>query len=85
MSKKTGWIIVILMVLLALALIYIIYLEGTKYVVQKQVSVFQQGAQVGYEQAVVQIVQQAATCNQVPLRVGNQTINIIAVDCLNQQ
>ena len=81
MEKKTGWIILMLVVLLALALIYIIYSEGTKYVVQKQVSVFQQGAQAGYEQAIIQIVQQAATCNEVPLRVYNNTMVIKAVGC----
>jgi len=44
--------------------------------------VFTQGLQQGYEQAIIQVVQQAATCEQVPLRVEDQTINIIAVDCL---
>lgn len=36
----------------------------------------------GYEFAILQIAQAAAQCQQVPLRVGNQTLNIIAVDCL---
>jgi len=37
-----------------------------------------------HEQAVVQVAQMAATCEQVPLNVQNQTINMIAVDCLQQ-
>jgi|TARA_Y100000310_G_C20631732_1_gene789012 hypothetical protein len=50
---------------------------------QGQLSVFQSGAQYGYEQAIVQVAQQAVTCQPVPLSVQNQTINLIAVDCLN--
>jgi len=37
---------------------------------QEQLGIFQQGAQYG--------------CEQVPLRVENQTINMVAVDCLRQ-
>ena len=36
----------------------------------------------GYQQAVSYIVQQVSTCQQVPIAVGNQTINIVAVECL---
>lgn len=85
MSKKlTTIVIVLLLILLALSLGYIGYSEYSKRQVEKQISVYQQGAQAGYEQAFVQIVQQVATCQQVPLRIRNQTINIIAVDCLKQ-
>jgi len=41
-------------------------------------------AQYGYSQAILTIAQQAATCQQVPLMVGNETINIIWIDCLQQ-
>lgn len=37
-----------------------------------------------HEQVVVQIVGMAVSCEQVPLRVENQTINMIAVDCLQK-
>lgn len=47
-----------------------------------QLEIFQEGAQYGYEQAVVQVVQLAVTCEPVPLRIENQTLNMIAVDCL---
>ena len=49
-----------------------------------KLEIFQQGAQYGYEQAVVQAVQLAVTCEQVPFRIENQTLNMIAVDCLQQ-
>lgn len=38
----------------------------------------------GTQYAVLTIAQQAATCQQVPLTVGNQTIHLIAVECLQQ-
>ena len=31
---------------------------------------------------VLEPLHRASTCNQVPLRLGNQTMNIIWVDCL---
>ena len=43
---------------------------------------YQQGAQDGYEQGIIQVAQQALTCQEVPLRIENQTISLIAVDCL---
>ena len=38
----------------------------------------------GVEYAVFTIMQQAATCQIVPLTLGNQTIVIVAVDCLQE-
>lgn len=37
----------------------------------------------GIQYAIFSIMQAAAKCQQVPLVFGNQTINIIAVECLN--
>ena len=42
------------------------------------------GYNQGYNDAIVQIAQQAVTCQQVPLTIGNQSINMIAVGCLQQ-
>lgn len=49
---------------------------------QKDIAIFQQGGQTGYQQAIVDIINRALTCEQVPLFVQNQTINLIAVECL---
>lgn len=51
---------------------------------EKEIEIFQQGAQYGFESAVVQAVQLAVTCEKVPFRIENQTIDMIAVDCLSQ-
>ena len=73
---------------MAIALIvavgYIIadWYQGVK--VEEQNSFFQQGAQFGYQQAVLQLLQQASTCQQVPVTMDNVTLNLIAVECLQQ-
>ena len=50
----------------------------------KQNNLMLQGAQIGAQQAIIAIAQQVAQCNQVPLIIGNQSITIVAVDCLQQ-
>ena len=39
----------------------------------------------GVQYAIFSIMQQAAQCQTVPLTFGNQTINLIAVECLQMQ
>ena len=51
---------------------------------EREMEVFQQGAQYGYEQAIIQVAGKAAGCEQVPLISQNQSINIVAVECLQQ-
>lgn len=82
--QKQTWVIIILVILLVGAGCYIGIIKWNALQQEKQLGIFQQGAQYGYEQAVIQIAQQSATCQQVPLKVENQTINIVAVDCLQQ-
>lgn len=77
-----------IMVLAILLIGSFVYIGVKKYngaEQEKQLEIFQQGAQYGYEQAVIQVAQMAVSCEQVPLNIQNQTINMIAVDCLSQQ
>ena len=83
MSKQTI-VVVVLLVLLLGALGYIGYNYYTASKTAQQNTLLQTGAQYGYQQAVVDLAQLAVTCQQVPIRVENQTINMIAVDCLRQ-
>ncbi len=84
MQKKLSKVVIILAILLIIAVGYIAVDKYSAAKQKEELGIFQQGAQYGYEQAIVQVAQQAATCQQVPLRIGNQTINIIAVDCLQK-
>lgn len=74
-----------LIVLLVLALGYIGYSEYSDWKQAQDLSFYQQGAQLGYEQAIGQLYQSAVTCQQVPLTLNNQTINLVAVECLQQK
>ncbi len=84
-EEKTKRIMVILTIALVLAIGYIVVMKYNLAQQQKQFEIFQEGIQEGQKQAVFQIAQIAATCQQVPLRLeNNKTINLIAVDCLQQ-
>jgi len=74
-----------LAVLLILAAVYIGLDKYNKTKQEEQFALFQQGMQAGFEQAVTQLVKQVATCQQVPITFQNQTINVIAVECLKNQ
>jgi len=65
---------IIILLLIIVAYAFIINPAITSYVIKEQSK--------GYEYAIIQIAQQASTCKQVPLIIGNQTINIIDVRCL---
>lgn len=78
----------IILFLAAALLISLAYIAVTRYEEARQTeqtNIFQQGMQAGYQQAIIQTMQQASTCQHVPLYAGNITLKIIAVDCLKQQ
>jgi len=76
--------ILVLLFLLIISVGYIAFDKIRETKLQEQMEIYEQGAQYGYEQAIIQIVQQAVTCNEVPLRVENETINMIASECLKK-
>ena len=80
--NKQGKITLILGILFILAIGYIVVDKYSNYKQEKNLGIYNQGAQYGYEQAIIQVAQQVATCQQIPLKVQDQTINIVAVDCL---
>lgn len=69
-------VLVLLVVVLGVLVIYAFVLRPAMngYIVKSQND--------GVQYAVLSIMQAAAKCQQVPLTFGNQTINIIAVECL---
>lgn len=83
-GKKRKWLVPVLVILLIIAVSYIALVKYNAWKQEKDLGIFQQGAQYGYEQAVIQIAGMAVSCEQVPLRIENQTINMIAVECLQQ-
>jgi len=83
--KKPKLIIIILILVIAVLAGLVIYLLAIKpaisgYIVKNQIT----GYNKGVEDAVITIMQQAATCQQVPLIFGNQTMNMVWVECFQQ-
>jgi len=72
----------ILAVLLAIALIYMGCSMYQNRQLVKQNAAANYGYQVGYGTAVSSLMQEAATCQAVPVTLGNQTMNLVAVECL---
>jgi hypothetical protein len=77
-KQKTA--LIVLGLLLFLAVGYIIFTEYSAWNYTKQLKIYQEG----YRNAIFQIAQQAISCQEIPLNIENQTINIIAVECLQQ-
>lgn len=81
-KQKSNVVVLVLIVLLVLALGYIGYGKYFAWKQNSDLTKFQMGAQYGYEQAITQLFGQIQTCQQVPIFYNNQTINLIAVECL---
>lgn len=85
-GDKQKLLIWTLAVLLVLAVGYIGYGVYQNVKSQQQMGLIQAGAQYGYEQAFLQIMQRAAACQgAVPVIYGNATLNLFAVECLQAQ
>ncbi len=85
MKEKNTWFVIVLAILLAAALIYIGVEKYSDWKADRDNTIYQQGIQYGYQQTVLQIANSASTCQQVPLVVGNQTMNVIWINCLQPQ
>ncbi len=81
--EKHKQIILLLLFLLVITIAHVAFDYRDDNVENNQEEL-QLAAQQGYEQAIVQIIERAVTCEQVPLFISNQTINMIAVECLQQ-
>ncbi len=84
MKEKNVWVIAALVVLLLAAVAYIAIDKYSDKKVERDNLIYQQGVQAGYQQTVIQIANSVSSCQQVPLVVGNRTVNIVWIDCLNQ-
>ncbi len=83
--KKQKILIIVLAILLIILGCYIIISEIQQSEKEKQIQFYNIGLQEGYEQAVIQIFQYASTCQELPISYDNQTINLIAVECLQSE
>lgn len=83
--KKQKEIIIVLIALLVVAGGYIALDKYNEGQLREKNEIARSAALIGYEQAIIEIARMAATCQFVPLIVQNQTINLVAVECLTSQ
>lgn len=86
--KNQKTIIIVMGVLLAIAMIFIVATQIRAYNIEKAAEeqvMMNQAAQEGYTTAIRELMQQASTCNPVPVFADNVTLNLVAVECLQQQ
>lgn len=82
--NKQKWLIIVLSFLLVIAMVFIIVTQIQQYNQRKSIEIYQIGIQAGYETAIMQLMDQLATCQAVPVFSDNTTINVIAVECLQE-
>ena len=78
-------IIIGLIVLLIVAGIYIAVLRVQAYNEGQAEESYKKGIQFGYEMSIKQLLSEMEGCKPVPVHADNLTINVIAVECLEQQ
>jgi hypothetical protein len=71
------WILGIIVVGLLLLLAYIFLVKPALN------GLVVEGYYMGQEEAVSSIIEYAKTCQQLPLTYANETVNLIAVNCLS--
>ncbi|MBI2042796.1 hypothetical protein HYT25_00205 [Candidatus Pacearchaeota archaeon] len=79
--NKTAIVISILVILVLILGTLVVY----SFVLKPVVSGYVVNSQnQGVQYAILTIMQQASTCQEVPLTFGNQTMRLIWIDCLQQ-
>ena len=75
-SKLVIIVLVSVVIFLALVVVYAFVIQPA--INGLMIQAYNEGAQT----AIIQIAQQSSTCQQVPLIIGNQTVNLVDVRCL---
>lgn len=85
MKDNKTMVIWVLAVVLVLVLGYMGYAMYQNYRANQQNQILQYGAQLGYQQAndeVAVLLQPILSCQTVPVMLGNVSVNLVAVECL---
>jgi hypothetical protein len=87
--NKQKILTIVMAILLVAAIVYIVINKWQQANHEKELGdyqkeVYQEGMEEGFRQAILEIMQRLSTCQSVPLYAGNTTINVIAVECLQQ-
>lgn len=85
--QNPNYIKLFLTISIIIILILSFFIFQTNYQNKKQtreLQIYQQGLQQGFEQAIVQLIFESRSCQPVPVFAGNVTANLIDVGCLKQ-
>ncbi len=73
----------ILILILVIIVVLLLGLIGYVFLIKPAINgLIIQGYNQGVTSSVTYLMQQAATCQPIPVSIGNQTVNLIAVECL---
>lgn len=78
-------IIIIISFLIGLIIVLSSSIGYEKYAqtkIEKEQTIYRQGINDGVNAIVIQIMQQASTCQKVSLKANNQTMEVVSVSCL---
>ena len=85
MNKKLKISLIVLVIIVLLVVGYFGVKAYKTLRAEKNEMIFEQGFTYGYTSAVMQIMNISETCQPFPVYLGNQTKNLISIDCLNFQ
>ncbi len=77
MDKKTKIIVGVLLAAVVVLAGIVVYGYSMGWLVTQQQAAYT----IGYQQAIVDVVQNSLNCNAVPLTIGNQTFGLVNVAC----
>jgi flagellar basal body-associated protein FliL len=83
-DKKKLWKTIIIVVVV-LGILVGGFFAFNAYQEKRDLESMRYGFNIGYSQAIIQLMNMSLSCQPVPLYAGNSTIEVIAVDCLQQQ
>ena len=77
-------IIAVLAILLLIAIVFVVVDKVQENNAKKELAVKQEAFKLGYEQSVADLMNNAATCNPVNLKLQNYTMEVVSVECLKK-
>jgi len=84
-KKVNVWILLtcVLAILLIAGVVYVCAVKYKEARTTEKIAILQAGIQAGYEQAVLQLMDEAAKCRPFSVHSGNESMQLIDVSCLN--
>ena len=79
--RTTSAVLIIILLLVAGHFVYTVWSQRR---IEGQFATYQAGFQEGYTQAVGQLIQEAGSCQPIPVFFENKSVELISVACLSE-